>query len=194
MSAALTWAGADRLLPPMRRLSRAAATCAFLSISVFVAAPTAAAQWRPDGAITGDVLVRQGTALGSGKPDLGGGLVVDLWQPYGVVGVGFCFGLQALGGGAAVTRVFTPIAASMVVGSRPRPVGAELRLRAGAWTGATNAGFAAGPLLTAGAYMVIEVDPTVRVAIGMEGWFAFGHGNTYVFAPSLSLAWALERE
>ena len=178
----------------MRRSLRLALLVAPCFVIALGLGARASAEWRPSGAITGDLLIREGTVLSSGSVELGGGVLVDLWQPFGVTKLGFAFGIQGLGGPDDQTRIFTPIAASFAVGNEPRPVGAELRLRAGAWTGATNSGFAAGPLLTAGAYLTLEVDPTVRVALGMEGWFMFGHGDAIAYAPSLSLAWTLDRE
>ncbi len=167
----------------------------FVFVFVLAGSPAeAAAEWRPSGSLGADLLIHSAAESADDTVDYGGGLLLDLWQPFPRqrLLVGFAFGLQGLGGGAADSRLFTPIAASLAVSSAPRKVGFEARLRAGIWTGATDAGFAAGGLFTLGAFMDVALDSTLSLAMGLDFWLLLGHGDTYLFAPMVALVWTLD--
>jgi hypothetical protein len=140
---------------------------------------------RGAGALTGFVLLRN-----TKNPDLGGAALCDLWFTDGALRIGAALGLGFVSGAADEDRLFTPVGASLAVGSSPRPVGFALRLRGGGWTGATNGGFAGGGWLAAGFYIEYALDPRLAIAAGMDAWFLFGHGDTTIFAPGISLVWS----
>jgi hypothetical protein len=137
------------------------------------------------GAISGFVLIRN-----SQQPDLGGAALADLWFTDGALRIGAATGIGFVAGEESDSRLFSPIGASLAVGSKPRPGGFSLRLRAGGWTGATNGGFAAGGWLAAGFHIEYALDSRLAIAAGMDAWFLFGHGDMTLFAPGVSLVWS----
>ncbi len=144
---------------------------------------TASAEWRPSGAVTGNLLLR--------SPDVGGGGLVDLYaEPTGTLRLGGAMGLGALSSSNGNrSRVFMPIGLSAALELRGPRVGLDLRLRAGLWGGATNQGLAAGPWLSGGAYLELPLDRRIAVAAGVDVWLLFGHGDAGVIAPGLGLVW-----
>jgi hypothetical protein len=144
---------------------------------------------RGAGALSGHVLLRNAK-----DPDLGGAALFDLWFTDGALRIGAALGLAFVAGEDDQDRLFAPLGASLAVGSKPRPVGFALRLRGGGWTGATNGGFAGGGWLAAGFYIEYALDPRLAIAAGMDAWFLFGHGDTTIFAPGVSLVWSGARE
>lgn len=176
-----------------------AARCLLVSLILACGlASTAHAQWRPDGALSGQMLIRDGSARCQGddtecaEPGLGGGLQLDLFTRFGVVGVGPGMGLLAHGGADDTTRVYVPLTVAVAVTTTPRPVGVHVVLRPGFWFGATNVGLRGGAHLSGGAHLLFRLDDTVRVAVGLEISALFGFERAFFYAPTLGLHWALD--
>lgn len=150
------------------------------------AVPTPAeAQIRPSGAADGLFLVAP-----DGDP-WGGAVTVDLWAPVGPLRVGGALGVGALTSDVdSDSRVLMPVgaSASLVLGEERTPF-FELRVRAGAWGGATNQGLAIGAWLAGGAYFGYALGPNVSLGAGVSGWFLLGHGDIVAIAPGLTLHW-----
>jgi hypothetical protein len=142
----------------------------------------AAAQFEPAGALTASVAFASEGA--------GGGLVGDITAPIGPLRLGATVGAVAISSeNASVSRVFVPLGLSIGLVGRPGGWWFEARVRAGAWAGATNEGLAAGPWLSPGAFVGVALGPQVALGVGVDGWFAFGHGTILAVAPGLTLTW-----
>lgn len=159
-----------------------------------------AAQWRPDGALSGQMLIRDGSArdrcqdgatTGCTEPGLGGGLQLDLFTRHGAFAVGPGMGLFAHGGADDTTRVFVPVTAALALSTTPRPIGLHAVLRPGFWFGATNVGLRGGAYLSGGAHLLIRLDDTVRLAAGLEITALFGFERSFFYTPTIGLHWAL---
>lgn len=170
--------------------SRPAATLVAALLATTLFAPSSAqAEWRPSGAASATVLVRDGDR------DIGGSVLVDFWHPVGPLRVGGVLGVAALTSELTDDdgRAFAPLGLSLALVKHPEPVGISLRARGGLWAGAIPGTLAAGGWLTVGAHVEFALDPAVALSIGMDAWFLFGHGDTTLFAPTLSLVWNLDR-
>ena len=153
--------------------------------AVLVSPSPAQAQLRPHGAAEGTFLVAP-----DGDP-WGAALTVDLWAPVGVFRFGGALGVGALTSDVdADSRILMPVGASaaLILGEDRKPF-FEVRLRAGAWGGATNQGLAAGAWLAGGAYFGYALGPNVSLGAGVSGWFLLGHGDIVAIAPGLTLHW-----
>lgn len=150
----------------------------------------AQADWRPSGAASGTLLIREG------DHDLGGAVLVDFWRPIGPLRLGGVFGAAAITSDLSDDekdgRVFAPLGLSLALVKRPEPVGVSLRARGGIWAGAVPNSLGAGGWLTIGAHLEIAIDPSIALSAGMDAWFLFGHGDTALFAPTLSVVWTID--
>jgi hypothetical protein len=165
-----------------------------LVIAAVVAAP-AAAQFEPAGAVTGHF---------AWSPDgIGGGAVADVTAPFDVFRIGGSVGVAGIS--APVddpssedpdSRFLVPLAVALgvVIPVANDALWLDFRARGGVWTGATSQGFAVGAWVSAGAYLDFALGDTVAIGVGCDGWFAFGHGDTFAVAPGLTLAWTPAEE
>ncbi len=164
-------------------MTRAAVAIALLTASALHA--TVARADEPAGALSLHV-------AGSGG-DLGGGALLDIGTPLGVVVLGGTLGMIALSSDDdSRSRVFMPAAASLRLVVPSGPLRFDLRARAGIWGGATNQGLAVGGFFAAGAYLAYAFARTVAIGIGVDGWLLLGHGDRTVIAPGLTLTWMPE--
>ena len=149
---------------------------------------SASAQWRPSGDLTGFLLVERGGE----EPRVGGGLLVDLYERFGALRLGFGLGMAAsTSDNDNVNRIFAPVGAYVGVGSTDSRIGLHAHLRGGFWAGATNIGLRAGPWLGGGAMMDVALDGSLRLGLGFEYWMFFGDGpRRDMFTPTISLRWS----
>lgn len=156
---------------------------------LFLAAAPAAAEWRPSGAATGQFLWGPGSEAGA---DVGGTSVVDLWQPFGAFRAGGALGVFAVTSpDGERSRVAMPFALSLAYAPRFGPIELVVRVRAGAWGGATNQGLAAGGFGTAGAFVGWALDEAIALHVGCEVWGVLGSPDALLVAPGLAMAWTL---
>ena len=165
----------------MRRLT-------LMALLWLVALGTARADgpWRPSGTMSAllPIDVEDG--------GVGGGLLLDLWQPVGAFHFGFAAGLMALSShDPSASAIVTPLAASVGIGTTPRPVGLRAYVRAGVWGGATNSGLRGGALLCGGVALDVRLDEVLALGIAAEAWRSWGSWDRLTIAPSLSLVWRL---
>lgn len=157
---------------------------AFAAAVAALSAPAAEAQIRPEGALDAQVLLA-GNAWG-------GALTVDVWQPVvGPLRLGGVIGVGALtSDDDDRSRVLMPVGASVSLrfGDDRKPF-AEIRLRGGAWGGATNQGLAVGGWLAGGGYVGYALGPNVALGAGISAWWLLGHGRIFAVAPGITLAW-----
>ncbi len=163
---------------------RSLALSSVVALAVAVLAPkiARAEPWGVGGDVTGHYLGHQGGG--------GAGVVLDLGTMFGAVRVGGFTGLAALLGQDELTRVFLPVgpaAALVLEGGR---LTASLRLRAGVWAGATDAGVAAGGIFGAGAHFGYAIGRGAGVTAGVDGWLMVGQGTRWIIAPGVGLEWA----
>lgn len=154
----------------------------------------AQAEVLPAGALRGALLVQGSDSRpGADETRFGGGLLVDLWQPFGPFRVGGAAGIAAIrSGNDDANDVFLPLAASVALTSQERgkPVAVTAALRAGGWAGATNAGLAGGAFLAGGVHLDVRLDAGLHAALGVDVWAVFGDGEQRVFwVPSVGLSW-----
>lgn len=142
--------------------------------------------WRPSGAVSALM------PIDLEDRGLGGGLLLDFWQPVGAFQFGFSAGLTALtSDNPDASAIVTPLAATVGIGSAPRPVGVRAYVRGGVWAGATDSGLRGGGLLSGGAALDIRLDDTLALGIAVEAWRTWGKLDRLMIAPSLSLVWRL---
>jgi hypothetical protein len=139
------------------------------------------------GALSGQVLVEPGGHVG-------GGLLLDVLEPLGVLLLGFAMGVTAIPSDNSDGRVYVPLllSAGLVLGHEGLSLG--LRLRGGAWAGAIKSGLAGGGMLTAGAHLRYGSDERVAFTLGVDLVREWGHGDRLFWAPSLGVSWALGAE
>ena len=169
----------------MRRItSRGWAALAVLCFSI--AAP-AAAEWRPSGALTGAVLLRDSNP--------GPGVLVDLWEPVGILRFGGAIGVGAVNHPEAdFTRVLMPVGASLGLRLPMGRVQLALRLRGGIWAGALNEGLSAGGWFSASAGFEYALDDTLGLGVSFDAWYLTGRDSVLLYAPSLGLSWSLDTD
>jgi len=170
----------------MRHLARSAVLSCSLLFFVMGSQPSLV---RADslfdaGALSGQVLVEPGGHVG-------GGLLLDVLEPLGVVRLGFAMGVTAIPSDNSDGRVYVPLllSAGLVLGHEGLSLG--LRLRGGAWAGAVKSGLAGGGMLMAGAHLRYGSDERVTFTLGVDLVREWGHGDRTFWAPTLGIAWAL---
>ncbi len=163
--------------------ARVAGALALAWAAAALAVTPARAEVRPEGAVDAVGLVAADA--------FGGAATVDLWAPAGPLRLGGVLGLGALtSGDDQRSRVLMPVGASvgLVFGGDRRPF-FDLRLRAGAWAGATSQGLRVGGWLAGGAYFGYALGPNVSLGAGVSAWLLAGHGHIVAVAPGLTFAW-----
>lgn len=152
-------------------------------------ASTAEAQWDPSGTVSAQVLFEVGTS----ETRRGGGLMVDVWEPFGVFQLGLAFGISAItSDNDDTSQILTPLGLSVGVGTRGTTVGFRLAMRGGMWGGATKSGLEAGGWLSAGGTIDVALDDTISLGVGVEYWRLWGNFDRDVVVPSLQLVWRIE--
>ena len=169
----------------MRRVTgRGWAALVILCLSF--AAP-AVAEWHPSGALTGTVLLRDSNP--------GPGVLVDLWEPVGVLRLGGAIGVGAVNHPEAdSTRVFMPVGASLGLRLPMGRVYLALRLRGGIWAGALNQGLFAGGWFAASGGFEYALDETLGLSVNFGAWYLGGRDSVLIYAPSLGLSWSLDTD
>lgn len=161
---------------------------ALLGACLVLLTSQADAQWRPDGAVSAYVQVE----AENNSRGLGGGVLIDVWQPFGAFQLGFSAGAGAItSDNDDANRIFAPVAATVGVGFKPQPVGLRAIARGGFWAGATNEGLRGGGFLAGGVAMDIRMDDTLSLGISFEGWRLWGELRRFLLVPALSLVWRL---
>ena len=126
----------------------------------------------------------------SGK-DYGAGGIVDIWAAFGPFRVGGALGMAAITSSDGVSsRVFTPVAASLAyVLTSSSGMGFDLRLRGGAWAGATDFGLQGGGFGSVGGWLTFALSSHVAAGLGLEAWFQSHVSGHVTWMPGVSLAW-----
>ena len=161
---------------------------AWLLLAWSAMAATANAQWDPSGTVSAQVLIEIDTT----ETRRGGGLMVDVWEPFGVFQLGLAFGIAAINSDNDDTsQILTPVGLSLGVGARGDALGFRLAARGGMWGGATKSGLEAGGWLSVGGTLDLALDETVSVGVGLDYWRLWGSFDRHVIVPALQLVWRL---
>lgn len=139
------------------------------------------------GALSARVLLEPGGQVG-------GGLLLDVLEPVGMLRLGFAMGITAIPSDNSDGRVYVPLLLSGAVVFGHEGLSLSLRARAGAWAGAIKSGLAAGGMAMAGAHLRYGRDARVSFTLGVDVVREWGHSDRTFIAPSLGLAWALGSE
>lgn len=175
------------------RLRSLALTCALAWNALGSAAD---AQWDPSGTVSAQVLFEVDTD----ETRRGGGLMVDVWEPFGVFQLGLAFGISAINSDNDDTsQILTPLGLSVGVGTSGAIVGFRLAVRGGMWGGATKGGLEAGGWMSAGGTLDFALSGpadgaaddghSVSLGVGLEYWHLWGKFDRDVVVPSLQLVW-----
>ena len=167
---------------------------AVLLAALLVAPTLARADVLPAGALRGGVLVQSvDSRPGADETRYGGGLMVDLWQPFGPLRVGGAAGIAAIrSDNDDANDVFLPLGASIGLSSQGGDAVVAFTgvLRVGGWAGATNAGLAGGAFLAGGVHLDVRLDKGLHASFGTDVWAVFGDGTRRVFwVPTLGISW-----
>ncbi|NCQ61959.1 MAG: hypothetical protein GW913_14980 [Myxococcales bacterium] len=171
----------------MRPLARIALVSALVVVALTSLPRAARADVLPAGALGAQVLIEPGGHVG-------GGLLLDVLQPLGMLRLGFAMGVTAIPSDNSDGRVYVPLLASGALVLGHEGVSLALRLRGGAWAGAVKSGLAGGGMLMAGVHLRYGTDERVAFTLGVDLVREWGHGDRVFWAPTLGLAWALGSE
>lgn len=177
---------------------RASAIAALVSLAFGLAMPARAfAQTPPSLALTGHFIAADG--------DFGGGAVLDVWAAFDSLRLGGFFGAAAIPSERdSNNRVMMPfgLSGAVVFGS---DVTFELRVRAGAWGGATQAEkLLIAPFAGGGAYLGWSLGAGATITLGLDAWAVIGSdawrmatseedatsATVAAIAPGIGLAWS----
>ncbi|MEM9194464.1 MAG: hypothetical protein AAGF12_35130 [Myxococcota bacterium] len=164
--------------------------CPWLALAVVaLAVPSgAAAQVEPAGAFTAHFAV-SGPEL-SELSDLGGALMADATGELGFFRIGGSIGVIGLTSDVETrSRVSMPVTATLGAVFRSGGAWFEGRFRGGFWAGATNQGLRLGAFFSTGVFAGYAIGQNVALGVGVDLWFALGHGDTIAVAPGITLAW-----
>ncbi|MCA9580368.1 MAG: hypothetical protein KC416_01160 [Myxococcales bacterium] len=157
-----------------------------VALAVFLFAVPTQAQPETAGALRVHVPIR--------GADIGAGVLGDLgWNRRGLLGAEWFWGGSI---GAVVissddadrSRAMMPIALSTGLLWR-WPVWLSLRIRAGAWVGALNAGLRAGGFGSAGGSVGLPIGRDVAISLGADAWLMLLHDDAIVLSPSIGFVW-----
>lgn len=177
---------------------RGSLIAAAIALAIAAGPSSASAQdVEPSGALTAHFLISDG--------DLGGAAMLDVWAAFEWLRVGGFFG-----GGAIPSerdehnRVLMPFGVSVAAVLPTQFVSLEVRARAGAWGGATQAEkLAIGIFTGGGLYLGFSLGQGATIQLGLDVWGVIGSdawrertgpddpisASTWVVAPGLGLSW-----
>ncbi len=162
---------------------------ATLLVASAVWGSSAHAQWEPSGSVSAQVLFEVGTE----ETRRGGGILVDVWEPFGLFQLGLAVGISAISSDNDDTsQILTPLGLTLGIGTRGKTVGFRVAVRGGMWGGATKSGLEAGGWLSAGAGLDLALDDTVSLGVALDYWRLWGNVDRDVIVPALQLVWRLE--
>ena len=149
-------------------------------------ATTASAQWEPSGTVSAQLLLEVDTS----ETRRGGGLMLDVWEPFGLFQLGLAFGISAISSdNDDSSQILTPIGLSVGLGTRGQVIGFRLVARGGMWGGATKSGLEAGGWMSFGGTLDAALDETLSLGLGIEYWRLWGDFDRHVIVPALQLVW-----